>query len=81
MQRQPDPLQPDDQHELQAAARGGCDEARGAAGGEGSDAEQRELEHRLGHPAFDQDEGDQQGRPPTIEAITVGFVQPMAWPP
>ena len=50
-------------------------------GGEGSDAEQRELEHRLGHPAFDQDERDQQAVPPTIEAITAGFVQPMAWPP
>ena len=56
VQRQPDPLQPDDQHELQPAAGDGRDQAGDAAGGERADPEQAELEHRLGDPRLDHDE-------------------------
>ena len=62
VQRQPDPLQPDDEHELQAASGDGHDEARHVAGGEGPDAEQAELEHRLGDPGLDHDERREQQR-------------------
>ena len=40
VQRQPDALQPDDQHELQAAAGDRAEQAGRVAGGEGPDAEQ-----------------------------------------
>ena len=81
VQRQPDALQPDDEHELQSAAGDGGDEPGRAAGGEGADAEQAELEHRLGHPALDGDEGHEQQDPADEAARTHGLVQPIVWPP
>ncbi len=60
VQRQPDALQPDDQHELQAAASDRRDQAGDVAGGERADAEQAELEHRIGDPRLDQDERGEQ---------------------
>ena len=47
---QPDPLQPDDQHEHQAAARDRGEEAREDAEGERADPEQRQPEHRVRDP-------------------------------
>jgi hypothetical protein len=60
VQRQPDPLQPDDQHELLTAPGDGHDQAGDAAGGERPDPEQVEPEHRLGDPALDEAERDEQ---------------------
>ena len=60
VQRQPDPLQPDDQHEHEAAPPDGGQEAGEGPGGEGADAEERQPEHRLGRPSLDDGEGDQQ---------------------
>jgi hypothetical protein len=57
--RQPDALQPDDQHEHQPAAGDGGEEGREAAEAERADAEQREAEHRLGNAQLDRDEGRQ----------------------
>ena len=52
------------------------------AGREGADPEQAEVEHRLGDPLLDQDEGDeQQRRRRAGRAETAGFVQPMVCPP
>ena len=56
---QPDALQPDDEHEHQAAAGDGGQERRQRAEGEGADAEQRQAEHRVGHAALDDHEGDE----------------------
>ena len=57
---QPDPLEPDDQHEHQAAPAEGGQEAGQDAGGEGPDLEQLEPEHRLGHAGLDHAERDQE---------------------
>ena len=61
VQRQPDALQPDDQHELDAAARDRHQQAGHVARGELADLEQRQPEHRLGDPGLDDHEDDQQG--------------------
>ena len=45
--RQPDALQPDDEHEHQATAAEGAEEAGEHAGGEGPDLEELQAEHRL----------------------------------
>jgi hypothetical protein len=58
---QPDPLQPDDQHEEQATAGDRGEEGREGAEGEGADAEEGEPEHRRGDAALDHDEGDHRG--------------------
>ena len=63
VQRQPDALQPDDQHELQAAACHGDQQGGDAAGSEGADPEESEAEHRLGDARLDDHEGDQQYEP------------------
>ena len=58
--REPDPLQPDDEDELQAAAADRGQQGRDAPGGERADAEEREVEHRLGDPPLDEREDDQE---------------------
>jgi hypothetical protein len=68
VQRQPDPLQPDDQHELHAAPGDGHHQAGDAARGEGPDAEQAELEHRLGDPGLDHREQGEQRDPAEQQA-------------
>ncbi len=60
VQRQPDALQPDDQHELQAATCGGADERSDVAGGELTDAKERELEHRIADTQLHEHERDKQ---------------------
>ena len=60
MEGQPDALEPDDEHELQAASGDGHDEGGHAAGGKGPDAEQAELNERVGHLGLDDDEGHQE---------------------
>ena len=54
--RQPDPLQPDDQDELETAAPDRCEQRGKIAGGERPDAEQLEVEHRLFGVHLDQAE-------------------------
>jgi len=61
VQRQPDPLQPDDQHELHAAPADRGQQAGQVAEGERAITEQAEVEHRLGDPGLDEAEGEQQG--------------------
>ena len=61
--RQPDALQPDDQHELDAAAAEGAEQAGDVAGGERADPEQAQPEHRLLDLGLDPDEQDQHGDP------------------
>ena len=56
---QPDALQPDDQHEHQAAAGDRREERRQRAERERADLEQRQAEHRVGDAALDHREGDQ----------------------
>jgi hypothetical protein len=56
---QPDPLQPDDQHEHQAAARDRGKERRKGAEREGADAEQRQAEHRIARAPLDDHERDE----------------------
>jgi hypothetical protein len=58
--RQPDPLQPDDQHEHQAAARDRREEAREHAERERADAEEAESEHRVRGARLDGDEDREQ---------------------
>ncbi len=53
MLRQPDALQPDDQHELQAAPAERAQQAGDVPGGERADLEQAQPEHRLGHVQLD----------------------------
>ena len=60
VQRQPDALQPDDQHELHAAAAHRQHQARDVPGGERPDPEQRDAEQRLGDLGLDVHEDDQQ---------------------
>ncbi len=57
VQRQPDPLEPDDQHEHQPTPADGGEEARQDTACEGADPEEREAEHGLGHPGLDHGEG------------------------
>ena len=61
MQRQPDALQPDDQHELQTASADGCQQPRQVAGRERADPEQGEVEHRIFDAALDPHEQTEQG--------------------
>jgi len=51
--RQPDPLQPDDQDELEPAACHRCEQRGEVPGGERADAEQLQVEHRLLDANFD----------------------------
>ena len=81
VQRQPDSLQPDDQHELQAAAGDRAHQARHVARRVGADAEQAQPEHRLGDLRLDQAEDDQQATPAARPPSTRGLVQPVGWPP
>ena len=60
MLREPDPLQPDDQHEHQPAAGDRREEAREDAERERAVAEQLEAEHRILHARLDQRERDEQ---------------------
>jgi len=60
VQRQPDALQPDDEHELQPAAGDGHRQAGQVARREGADAEQAELEHRRLDAGLQDAERDQQ---------------------
>jgi hypothetical protein len=60
VQGEPDPLQPDDEHEQQAASPHGGEEPRQVAGGEGGHAEEAEPEHGLGYQGLDEGEGRQQ---------------------
>jgi hypothetical protein len=59
---QPDALQPDDQHELDATAADGRQEPRQKSGGERPDAEQLQPDHRVGDPELDHDEQAQDGQ-------------------
>jgi hypothetical protein len=63
VQGQPDALEPDDEHELEAAASDRGQQCGHAPGGEGPQAEQRHVERGIGHPALDPDEQNQQGHP------------------
>ena len=63
VQRQPDALQPDDQHELEATASDRRQQRGEVPGGEGTDAEQPEPEHRLGDPVLGDTEHDEQRDP------------------
>ena len=60
VQRQPDALQPDDEHELQATLGERRRERGGVARAERPDLEQGQPDHRLGHPGLDEDERDEQ---------------------
>ena len=60
VQRQPDALQPDDEHELESAACHGYREPGRVARRELTYSEQFELEHGLVDPEFDDDERDEQ---------------------
>ena len=60
MERQPDALQPDDEHELQAAARDAGQEAAGIAGREGTDFKEVQAKHGVRDALFDKNEGHQQ---------------------
>ena len=60
VQRQPDALQPDDQHELQAAARHRGEQVHGLTGREGADPEQPQVDHRVGDAVLDEAERDEQ---------------------
>ena len=64
VQREPDPLQPDDQHEHETAPAQRGEEAGHVAGREGADAEEREAEHRLGHLGLDDPEEHQDRHAP-----------------
>ena len=66
VQRQPDALQPDDQHELQPAAGHRGQQGGGVAGGEGPVAEQPQPEHRLRDPGLDDGERRPAARRPPI---------------
>ena len=79
---QPDPLQPDDQHELQAAPDERREEGREVSGGERSDLEQTEAEHGVGDLGLDAAEHGQHGqRRRRSSPRTNGLVQPIGWPP
>ena len=82
MQRQPDALQPDDEHELQPAAGHGHCERGDVAGGEGPYPEQAQLEQRIDHPALDHHErAEQEGAADRGARRPAGLVQPWAWWP
>ena len=63
VQRQPDALQPDDEHEHQAALGHGVEKTAQVADRKHADAEQAEVEHGVLDPQFDEDKGDQQEQP------------------
>ncbi len=84
MQRQPDSLQPDDEHELQPTTTNGCDQSRDVAPGERPDPEEAHVEHRLCHAQFQENEEDEQcdstdysgqnpGVAPALAAAAVGL--------
>jgi RNA polymerase sigma-70 factor (sigma-E family) len=60
VQRQPDPLQPDDQHELHAASRRGRQDVGHVAHREPADLEQVHREHRVAPPVLDDHEDNEQ---------------------
>ncbi len=60
MQRQPNALQPNDEHEHQPAPAHGGQEAGDDAGGEGADFEERQREHGLAHPQLNDAEGGEE---------------------
>ncbi len=84
MLRQPDALQPDDQHEHQPTAGHRREERRQAAEGERPDAKQRQPEHRLGDVLLDPGErgqachsaGEQRDHPRAAPAGRVAAVGP-----
>ncbi len=57
--RQPDPLEPDDEHELQPTASKRCQQGGDVAGGERADAEQSHVEQGFPDLRLDDREGDQ----------------------
>ena len=65
--RQPDALQPDDEHELDAAAAEGGEQARDVAGGEGA-VGQGQPEHRLRHLVSTQPNRMRTAIPPKMPA-------------
>ena len=72
VQWQPDPLQPDDQHEHQPAAAQRGEEAGQHSGRERADLEQLDAEHRLGNPVSIIAERDQQRHPDHQEREHLG---------
>ena len=78
---QPDALQPDDQHEHQAAARDRREERRERAERECADAKQRQAEHRLGDAPLDRGEGRQAAHAGGEQREHLGLPQPVAEPP
>ena len=79
---QPDPLQPDDQDELEAAATHRGEQRSEVAGREGADAEELEVEHRLVDAQLDHAEQRRAAAsPPSSIASTNGDVQPIVCPP
>ncbi len=59
---EPDPLEPDDQHELQPTSPERGQKSGNVAGGEGADAEQAKAEHRRRHLGLDVHEQGQHGQ-------------------
>ena len=79
---QPDPLQPDHEDELQAAAREEHHQARDVADRERAAAEQAELEQRLRDARLDQRRtAASRNTPPPISPSTRGLAQLIAWCP
>ena len=77
---QPDPLQPDDQHEHQPAARDGREEAREDAEGEGPDAEERSRNIGGVDAHLDErEEREQGGARRRGSRARTGDVQPIGW--
>ena len=75
VQGQPDALQPDDEHELQAAAGDAGEEIGEVAIGEGRELEQPQVQHRPRHALLDQDEGGKTSTPTANSVSTFGLVQ------
>ena len=75
VQRQPDAGQPDDQHELQAAAGDRAEQGGDVAGRERADAEQRQPEHRVLDPGLDEAEQREQR-----DAEDQPAERPSGWP-
>jgi hypothetical protein len=82
--RKVDALQPDDEHELQAASADARQQRREIAGREGTDLEQIQVEHRLLDSSLDEAEEDQHdhaaadlrdhlGTRPTHRVVAVGL--------
>ena len=76
VERQPYPLQPDDEHEHQSAASDPCEKAGKASRREGADPEEIQTEHRLADLCLDHREAEQQDDSPAETAEHEGARPP-----